>query len=331
METLRGIRIVRKAEADQKNRITIHEMQEGEAPYLTFPLLEQQGDWLIHGFSTRLGGVSRGFVSSMNLSLAREKNHLRKEGFGPDGEMKTSEISKESEKLIEETAARTFRENYRRIGKSIGFEPEDAVLSFQTHTVNIRKVTEEDRGKGAVRERDYRDVDGLITDTPGLVLSTFYADCVPLLLADPMHRAIATSHSGWRGTVADMGGETIRAMQREFGTDPKDIIACIGPSICQDCYEVSEDVIEKFREAYPKELWPVLFYEKKTDGTEHKFQLNLWEACRQNFLRAGVREENISLPDLCTSCNPEIFYSHRAVRSQDHGLMAAFIEIIDNK
>lgn len=96
------------------------------------------------------------------------------------------------------------------------------------------------------RKRPYTDVDGLITNEPNVVLATFYADCVPLYFVDPVHRAIGLSHSGWRGTVNRMGKETLIAMNREFGTEAHDVIAAIGPSICQDCYEISQDVAEHF-------------------------------------------------------------------------------------
>ncbi|MDD3797325.1 MAG: polyphenol oxidase family protein, partial [Lachnospiraceae bacterium] len=109
-------------------------------------------------------------------------------------------------------------------------------------------------------------------------------------------------------------------MGREYGTRPEDVTAAIGPSICQDCYEVSEDVIDQFRPAYPEALWPSLFYKKENQ----KYQLNLWEACRQNFLSAGLRPENISLPDICTCCNPDFLYSHRASHGK-RGNLAAFL------
>ncbi len=283
-----GITIKRKQAQD---RMVLHS-EEGKAPYISAPILDGE-DWIRHGFSTRLGGVSTGANSTMNLGFNHE----------PDPE--------------------NVRENYRRMGAAIGFDAERTVLSQQTHTVNVRVVTEADAGKGYRIDRDYSDVDGLVTNVPGLTLTTFYADCVPLLIVDPVHRAIGSSHSGWRGTVADMGGVTLRLMAETYGTNPKDVKCAIGPSICQDCYEVSEDVVERFKEAYDESIWPKLFYGKE-DG---HYQLNLWEACRQNFLRAGVPEENIAIPDICTCCNPDLLFSHRAVNQGKHGNLAAFLEI----
>lgn len=258
-------------------------------PYLSSTVLESI-DGLVQGFSTRLGGVSEGDLSSMNLSFSR-------------GDKKES-----------------VEENFRRISKAMGFSPEQMVFSAQTHTTNVRVVTKEDRGTGFLFPVKWEDVDGLVTDQEDVVLVTFYADCVPLYLVDPVKRVIGLSHSGWKGTVGKMGYATVQTMVREFGCDPADLFAVIGPSICQDCYEVSSDVIEEIKKAFPRDTWQKLFYEK-TDG---KFQLNLWEANRQVFLMSGIPEEQITLPDLCTCCNPTLLFSHRASHGK-RGNLAAFL------
>ena len=172
--------------------------------WLTYPALEKT-DGIVHGFSTRLGGVSRDYLSSMNLSFSRGDEEAR------------------------------VRENFRRIAAAIGFDAGGLVFSDQTHTTNVRVVTENDRGKGILIPRDYTDVDGLITDVPGIVLATFYADCVPLYFVDPVRRVIGLSHSGWRGTAGKIGKVTVQAMQAAYGCHPEDILAAIGPSIGQDC------------------------------------------------------------------------------------------------
>ncbi len=260
----------------------------GEVTYLTYPAFEKL-EGIIHGFSTRLGGVSRGIYSSMNLSFTR----------GDEEE--------------------AVKENYRRIAQAIGFRTDDIVTSDQTHTANVRKVTEADRGKGITVPRDYQDVDGMVTNVPGLVLTTFYADCVPLYFADPVKRVIGLSHSGWRGTVAKIGKVTVEKMKEEYGCHPEDILAAIGPSICQDCYEVSEDVIEEFKTAFAGEYQERLYYKKKNG----KYQLNLWETNRLIFLEAGIPEANISMPGICTCCNPEFLFSHRASHGK-RGNLAAY-------
>lgn len=259
--------------------------------WLSYPVLER-APGVKNAFSTREGGVSEGIWSTMNLSYTR----------GDDPEHVT--------------------ENFRRFAKAVGFRPEDIVTSDQTHTTNIRRVTEKDRGSGITRERSFHDIDGLITDTPDVVLATFYADCVPLYFVDPVHHAIGLSHSGWRGTVNKMGAAAIKAMQETFGTDPADLLTAIGPSICQDCYEVSEDVIDQFRAAFPEELHTCLFYGKPNG----KYQLNLWEANRQILLASGVPASRIQMPNLCTCCNPHALFSHRATQGK-RGNLAAFLWI----
>ena len=212
------------------------------------------------------------------------------------------------------------RENFRRMAESIGFSEENLVFSMQTHTTNVRRVGKEDCGRGLLRPVGYRDVDGLVTNEPEVVLATFYADCVPLFFMDPVRHCIGLSHSGWRGTVGKIGKVTVETMTREFGSDPKDILAAVGPSICQDCYEVSEEVIGLFRENFVEELWPKLFYGKENGH----YQLNLWEANRSIFEEAGILPEHITVTDVCTACNPELLFSHRASGGK-RGNLAGFL------
>lgn len=261
----------------------------GQVPYLSFPLLEESGI-VNHGFSTRLGGVSEGRFATMNFTF----------------------LHGDSQEHV--------MENYRRMGKALGVDETKMVLSYQTHTTNVRKVTEADAGKGVVRERDYRDVDGLITDVPGITLVTFYADCVPLYFVDPIHRAIGLSHSGWRGTVARMGRATLQAMAREYGTRPEDTLCCIGPSICQDCFEVGSEVAEAFEREFDESYWPELYY-RKDNG---KYQLDLWKANEIILREAGVVLEHIQVTNICTKCNPDYLFSHRIMGSE-RGNLAAFL------
>lgn len=269
----------------------IEERWNQEVMYLVYPLLEKTGI-VKHGFSTRIGGVSKEHLGTMNLSFSR----------GDDAE--------------------AVRENYRRMANALDVSYDSFVFSQQTHTANVRTVTADDRGKGILHPLDYQDVDGLITNVPGLCLSTFYADCVPLYFVDPVHRSIGLSHSGWRGTVGRMGQVTLQRMTEEFGTDPSDVIAAIGPSICQDCYEVSEDVIEQFQSAFSQEHWDELYY-KKENG---KYQLNLWKANEIVMLEAGVKKENIAVTNICTCCNSDILFSHRASQGK-RGNLAAFLSL----
>ena len=274
-----------------KNEEQIFQEQYTEPPYLEYPMFRETGI-VKHGFSTRIGGVSKGCFSSLNLSFTR----------GDEEE--------------------AVRENFRRIGSAMGIRCEDMVFTHQTHTTNVRVVTEADKGCGIVKPRTYSDVDGLVTDIPGICLVTFYADCVPLYFVDPVKKVIGLSHSGWRGTVGKIGKVTVETMCREFKSRPEDILAAVGPSICQDCYEVSEDVILEFQKAFEEKYWEKLFYKKKNG----KYQLDLWEANHIIFLKAGIKEEHISMPGICTCCNPEFLFSHRASHGR-RGNLAAFLGI----
>lgn len=257
-------------------------------PYLSYPILERTGI-VEHCFTTRLGGVSRGIFASLNLSFTRGDDRLAVE------------------------------ENFRRVSKVMNCQNGDFVLSDQTHTTNVRRVGRKDAGRGITRERSYADVDGLITDEPGVVLSTFYADCVPLYFVDVKKRAIGLSHSGWRGTVGRMGWATLAMMRREFGTQPEDVVCAIGPSICQDCYEVSADVAEEFMREFPGHEEEILI-----DKGNGKYQLDLWRANEIVLLQAGIKQEHLSVTDICTCCNPELLFSHRASHGK-RGNLGAFL------
>ncbi|MCM1100571.1 MAG: peptidoglycan editing factor PgeF [Clostridium sp.] len=257
--------------------------------YLTFPALTATG-MVGHLFTTRTGGVSTGDCATMNLSFTR----------GEDRE--------------------TVLENYRRICEAMGVEPEDVVASMQTHTTNIRHVTEADKGKGVVRPQDYSDIDGLITDEPGVVLACYFADCVPLYFVDPVRRAIGLAHSGRMGTAQGMGARMVESMRQTFGSSPADLVAAIGPSICRDCYEVGEDVAEEFRQKFEDER--VL----RPGRAAGKYQLDLWLANRLILLEAGIPEDRIYVTDICTCHNPEYLFSHRASHGR-RGNLAAFLFI----
>lgn len=262
-----------------------------QVEYLTFPLLSRIKE-VKHLFTTRVGGISTGDCAAMNLSYAR-------------GDKKEA-----------------VDENFRRIAEIFGTTPEHIVCSKQTHTTNVRFVTEEDCGKGVVYPADYDDVDGLITNVPGILLCTSFADCVPLYFVDKENNAIGLSHSGWRGTVNHMGEVTLKAMHDAFGTSPDQVIAAIGPCICRDCYEVGEEVGQKVRESFPKEWKSILFVGRE----KGKYQLDLVEANRRILLNAGILPENLALPDVCTCCNSEVLFSHRASRGK-RGNLAAFLEL----
>lgn len=278
--------------------------EEYEVEYLTFPVLDEIS-CIKHLFSTRLGGVSEGIFSSMNLSFTR----------GDDD--------------------RAVAENFRRIADILGAEPEQIVCTDQTHTTNVRVVTSADCGKGVTRKKDYTDVDGLITKEKGVVLATFYADCVPLYFVDPVREVIGLSHSGWKGTVGGMGRVTVSRMQQEFGCCPEDIYAAIGPSICKECYEVSSDVAQAFETAFAENEYlrknhafeQLISYRDERQKAEGKCQLDLHLANRWILQSAGVLPEHISVTDVCTAHNPDYLFSHRKTDGK-RGNLGAFLCLV---
>ena len=268
-------------------------LHEGKVPYITFPLLDDLGI-VKHCFSTRLGGVSTGIYESMNLDFR---------------------CSEPKENIME---------NYRRITGAAGIDMADLVLSAQTHTTNIRRMSRDDRGKGFARPRDYTGVDGMITNEPGVALTGLFADCVPLLFADPVCRAIALSHAGWRGTAGKIAEKTVAALKEEYGSSPENIFCVIGPSICGKCYEVGTDTAGALTEAYAKELktHPGIIVPKGNG----KFLADLQLANAAALESAGVPEKNISISGLCTCCQNGLLWSHRATAGM-RGELAAFLEL----
>ncbi len=262
----------------------------GELVYISFPSFDKTGK-VAAAFTTRHGGVSEGIYSTVNMSFS-------------NGDKRENVL-----------------ENYRRVCEAIGVDFKKCVLSHQTHTVNIRTVTEKDIGKGITAERDYDNVDGLITDVPGIVLVTQYADCVPLLFFDPQKNVIAASHAGWRGTVGKIGALTVERMAGEYGCDPKNILVGIAPSIKQCCFEVDEPVYNEFLKIDCVDIGDVCEY--KPNG---KYNIDLQKTNKLILMSAGVPESNITVSDLCTECEHAHFHSHRATGGR-RGNNAALIAL----
>ncbi|MCD6289512.1 MAG: peptidoglycan editing factor PgeF [Anaerolineae bacterium] len=235
---------------------------------------------LRHAVSTRLGGVSTPPFASLNLTMV-----------GGDDPGRVDE-------------------NHRRLCTAVGISPSDLVSPQQVHRDQVVRVGREDRG------RVVPGCDGLITDEPGVALLLRFADCVPLIVYDPVHHAVGVAHAGWRGTVRGIATALVSAMQREFHSRPEELIAGIGPSIGPCCYEVGLDVVQLVRATLDTSngvvsRWP--------NGAYH---LDLWAANDKLLTQAGVR--HIEVAGLCTACHTDEFYSHRAERGRTgrHGALA---------
>ena len=234
--------------------------------WLSSSLLD--GQPVRHGFSTRLGGVSPAPWDSLNLGISR----------GDSDE--------------------NVWENYRRFCAAVGVAPESTVFTQQTHSENIRQVTDQDAGKGLLHPRDYTDVDALITDCPGLSLVVFSADCGTILLFDPVHRAIGAVHAGWRGTAAGIAAKTALKMHDAFGTEPADLLCALGPSIGPCCFETDGDV-------------PAAKADPFMTRRGKKWHIDL-KGINAHWLQSlGVT--SIDVCPHCTACRQELYWSHRKV------------------
>lgn len=244
-----------------------------------------------HGFSTRLGGVSSGMFSSLNLGTAR--------GDTPD----------------------RVAENYRRFCGAIGADVARLVTTSQVHGDVIRTATAADIKTNLFVPNEY-ECDGLITDVPGLALTIFSADCIPVLLYDPVKRVIAAVHAGWRGTSKDIAGKAARQMQNDYGCRGEDILAAIGPGISQCCFETHTDV--------PKALVALLgdLVNPHILPLENgKFNVDLKGINAALLVRAGVSPEHIDISADCTSCLSETYWSHRVTQGR-RGSQAAMIQLL---
>lgn len=229
-----------------------------------------------HCFTTRFGGVSTGVLDSLNIAI--------KEG--------------EREENI--------RENIRILSDALGFDMDALVTTRQTHSDIVRVVTKADHI--SCFHRDYPECDALVTNDPGTALMIFTADCTPILLHDPVTGAVGAAHAGWRGTASQIGAKTVAAMTENFGCDPANIRAAIGPNIAQCHFQTDADVPEAMLEAFGEEAREFIRAE------DDKYYVNLKELNALSLRRAGVR--HIEISDACTACQPDRFWSHRVTKGQ---------------
>ena len=277
----RMMKMIRKGTTAQLQERNFINPDGSELPTLYFPALEQ-GNAAMNMITTREGGVSREQFTSLNLTLGR-------------GDTRENVL-----------------ENFTRVAAAFGTDLTHCVCSHQVHETNVIRVDRKDGGAGLLYPVPWESADGLVTNEPGLLLSTFYADCVPLIFVDPVRRAVGVSHSGWRGTAGRIGARTVEKLQMEYGSRPEDLLVGIGPSICGDHYEVSEEVAEVFCREFPGHEGQLMEYR----GKPGHCQLYLWEACRLTLEEEGVLPEHIYVTDVCTACNPELLFSHRATNGR---------------
>ncbi len=264
--------------------------------YLVFKPWES--NTLTHCFTTRLGGVSKGHLESLNLGFNRgdeEKNVV---------------------------------ENYKRVCKALELPFESLVLSKQVHETHIAKVTKADQGNGIIYPSKWESKDGMYTKDKGVTLVTHYADCVPLFFYAPKYGMIGMAHAGWRGTVGGIGKAMVDIWVHKEGVLPEEIQVVIGPSIGPCCFEVGEEVAKVFKARFKdaKFITPL--------PNKEKYSIDLWACNKAILCEAGVLEEHIFIAQMCTCCHFDIFFSHRRTQGK-RGTLAGFMclkeEDIDTK
>ena len=266
-------------------------IQKDGVPFWQSPLLMESG-LVRHGFSTRLGGISTGPYASMNLSVTRMEN-------------------KEE-----------VQQNYEIALRSLGIHKSDTVLVDGVHGVNIRSVGTQHKGDGLIKpyENGSENFDGMVTDTPGIALVTIHADCTPLFVLDPKNAAIGLCHAGWRGTVDGMGAHMVSKMRETFNSDPQDLLCMIGPHIGACCFEVHEDVAQRFHDAFPG------FGGIQQAQDAGKYRVDLTLAMAYQLFCSGVPAHHVNIAHLCTCCNETLFHSYRR-DGLTCGAMASFLQL----
>ena len=253
----------------------------------TLPAIERLAGF-DHGFTAKSGGVSEGCFASLNLSFTRPENR--------DNVM----------------------ENYRIFCRAAEIPFESMVMDNYEHGTTVLKVDRTDAGKGYLTD-PLPPCDGLVTNDPAVTLITGHADCMAFYFVDPVKRCIGLAHAGWRGALGRIGAKVVERMAAEYGSDPSDIIAGVGPSICPDCFEVGDNVAQEFAQGFP-DLPCVL---PRENARPH---VDLWMIACEQFVEAGVLPEHISLFDVCTMTTPRL-YSHRRDKGNTGG-MAAYLRIL---
>ena len=253
----------------------------------TLPALERQ-EGFDHGFTARSGGVSEGYFASLNLSFTRPENR------------------------------ENVMENYRIFCRAAQIPFDSMVMDNYEHGTTVIRVDRADAGRGYLID-PLPACDGLVTNDPAITLITGHADCMAFYFVDPVKRCIGLAHAGWRGALGRIGARVVERMVSEYGSNPADIIAGVGPSICPDCFEVGDNVAAEFAQAFA-DLPCVLPQE---GARPH---VDLWMIACAQFVEAGVLPEHISLFDVCTMTTPRL-YSHRRDRGNTGG-MAAYLRIL---
>ncbi len=261
----------------------------GDIGYLTFKDLEKY-NFLSHLYSTRLGGVSKNEFKSMNLSFS---------------------CGDESKSVMK---------NYEIFCDAFDFDMNKIVRTKQVHENEIEIISEKDVIGKKFKEEVLKTADGMVTNVPGVILSTRHADCLAIFMIDPVLKVVGLAHAGWRGTVAKIAKSLLDTFVNHYGSNPKNIVCALGPGIGQCCFEVDKSTFEEFKKMNLSNLHDC--YIQRAD----KFNIDTLKVNKQLLINSGIKAENIFECDICTCCNHDLLFSHRASKGK-RGNNAAFIMI----
>ena len=243
-----------------------------------------------HAFTTRAGGVSEGYLAALNMGVSRGDS------------------------------AENLRENYRIVCNSLGLMSENTVFFKQTHSDKVRKVTAADAGFGLFRDSE-ESFDALVTNEPEIALCVFSADCVPILLYDPVNAAVGAVHAGWRGTAGAAVSKALGLMKKEYGTKPENVQAAIGAAIGPCCFETDDDVPYALTEAMG-----LAAHIRMSRAGKNRWRVDLKNLNRDWLINDGVPDVNIAVSHQCTACLPDVYWSHRGMKAE-RGAQCAVVSL----
>ncbi|MCQ2609350.1 MAG: peptidoglycan editing factor PgeF [Lachnospiraceae bacterium] len=248
--------------------------------------------------------------------------YFKCESLEKTGLVKTAYTSNNSEarwKIYSKDPSHFCMKYYEEMASMMGIKVDDMVRIPQKHTTNIKIVKKGDGGLGISRQEDEGYIDGMITDEKGIMLCTVEADCIPVYMLDPKNKAIGMIHSGWRGTAGLISIKALDMMKKEYNTDIKDILIYLGPSICKDCYEVRDDVIDEFSKIFDdKEIKDIYSIKEDSDISDRKYNIDVKLALKKTLWRHGIKKENIEESIYCTYHNVDLFDSYRRTKDVGH-------------
>lgn len=257
-------------------------------------LTEKKG--IVHCFTTRVGGVSEGACDSLNMSFKRDID------------------------------CNNVTENIKRVAIACGVPFESVTMVPQVHAGDVKVVTEADRGRGVSSDAFDEGYDAMVTNVKGITLATIHGDCIPVFLYDENAGCIGMIHSGWRSTHAKISENAVIAMRKNYGSKPENVIAVIGPGICQNCFEASDDVYDAFAEKFGEDFTGSANMCRADSERKGKWFISLPDIVYKTLIDAGVKENNIVKSGICTCCkeNRDKYFSHRREHGKT-GAMSGFI------